>query len=138
MSPPHGTPPRVDIYTLANKLLTFRCALLITTLLVLVNIFNSVVATTPSDADGLTALAFWIVACIIFTFASLLSYVFILIKMKIPKKITEEHAAKKQFLQDPEKNKFLHKRPNLDLDIALLLLNMTIFLLFVIIYWANI
>ena len=41
-----------------------RCALLITTLLVLVNIFNSVTANAPK-AEGLTAVETWVVSCII-------------------------------------------------------------------------
>ena len=94
------------IYTLLHIpqvpsiIIVSRCALLITTLLVLVNIFNSVVATTPGDADGLTALVIWIIACILFTFFSLLSYVFILVRMKIPKKIisTENKAGRQNSL----------------------------------------
>ena len=92
-----------------------RCALLITTLLVLVNIFNSVVATTPGEADGLTALIIWIMACITFTFFSLLSYVFIL-------------ARTKWFLTD-EQDECCSKR-GIDLDLILLIFNITSFVIF--------
>jgi hypothetical protein len=59
-----------------------RCVLLVTTLLVLVNMLNSVLTSTPADANGLTALSIWILACIGFVFVALLFYVFILVGMK--------------------------------------------------------
>ena len=101
----------------------------------LVNIFNSVNATTPSEADGLTALAQWIVACIIFSFTSLMSYVFILLRMKIPKKIANDDPTtdKKKFLPEPEKP----KERLLDLDMKLLLVNMTMFMFFALTYWVK-
>ena len=49
---------------------------------VLVNMFNSVLSTTPSDTSGLTALALWILICIIFVFIALFFYILILVKMK--------------------------------------------------------
>ena len=106
---------------------------MITTLLVLVNIFNSVNATTPSEAGGLTALATWIVACIIFAFTFLMSYVFILLKMKIPNSVKKDDPStgQKQFLQEPAKPKIL------DLDMKLLLTNMLVFILFAILYWVK-
>ena len=60
-----------------------RVSLLITTLLVLVNIFNNVVLTTPKDAHGITAIVLWLIGCILFVFAALTSYVFVIIKMKM-------------------------------------------------------
>ena len=49
---------------------------------VLVNMFNSALSTTPSDSSGLTALAVWILSCIIFVFMALFFYVVILVKTK--------------------------------------------------------
>ena len=86
----------------------------------LVNIFNSVLANTPGEADGLTSLAVWIVACIIFVFLSFLSYVFILVRMKMPK--TVEPAMMK--MSEEKEKRFL------DLDILFLIINSAMFLLF--------
>ena len=44
--------------------------------------FNSALSTTPSDSSGLTALAVWILSCIIFVFIALFFYVVILVKTK--------------------------------------------------------
>ena len=44
--------------------------------------FNSALSTTPSDSTGLTALAVWILSCIVFVFIALLFYLVILINMK--------------------------------------------------------
>ena len=49
---------------------------------VLVNLFNSALATTPSDATSLTLLAKWILSCITFVFIALLFYVVILVDAK--------------------------------------------------------
>ena len=49
---------------------------------VLVNLFNSALATTPSDATSLTVLAKWILSCITFVFIALLFYVVILVNAK--------------------------------------------------------
>ena len=46
------------------------------------NLFNSALATTPSDATSLTVLAKWILSCITFVFIALLFYVVILVNAK--------------------------------------------------------
>ena len=107
-----------------KSFLNFRVGLLITTLLVLVNIFNSMLTTTPGEADGLTALAVWIVACIIFVFLSLLSYVFILARMKMPKKV------KTAF----EKLSVEKKKDFVDADTVFLVINSVMFLVFLFVY----
>ena len=48
-------------------------ALLVTLFLVLVNIFNNVTTNTPK-AEGLTAIEAWMLACILFVFATLAEY----------------------------------------------------------------
>ena len=88
------------------------------------NIFNSVLANTPGEADGLTSLAFWIVACIIFVFLSFLSYVFILTRMKMRKSV---EPAMKMMSEEKEK-RFL------DADIVLLIVNSAMFIFFIIVY----
>jgi len=54
-----------------------RMALLITLFLVLVNIFNNVNTNSPK-AEGLTAIELWMLACILFVFASLVVYAVVL------------------------------------------------------------
>ena len=48
----------------------------------LVNLFNSALATTPSDATSLTVLAKWILCCITFVFIALIFYVVILVNQR--------------------------------------------------------
>ena len=52
-------------------------ALLVTLFLVLVNIFNSVTANAPKS-EGLTAVEFWVVMCILHVFCVLSEYAIIL------------------------------------------------------------
>ena len=78
-----------------------------------------------------TALSFWIVACIIFVFTAFLSYVFILIKLKIPKKVKDTQMDKTDKPDEPLHNSFL------DIDIVLLFFNMVAFILFAILYWTT-
>ena len=58
-------------------LFTGRMALLVTLFLVLVNIFNSVTANAPKS-EGLTAVEFWVVMCILHVFCVLSEYAIIL------------------------------------------------------------
>ena len=68
-----------------------RVGLLITILLVLVNIFNSVAATTPIDAEGLglSSITMWLLGTIFFVFGALVCYVILLIKMHFNEVDTE-------------------------------------------------
>ena len=59
------------------RLLSGRMALLVTLFLVLVNIFNSVTANAPKS-EGLTAVEFWVVMCILHVFCVLSEYAIIL------------------------------------------------------------
>ena len=95
---------------------------MVTTLLVLVNIFNSVLVSTPSEPGQLTALALWIVACISFVFFSLLSYVFILIRLRWFQRKSEEES-----YDDG-------KKPEVNIDLIMLGINVVTFLGFTIIY----
>ena len=49
---------------------------------VLVNMFTSVLSSTPSDSQGLTALAAWILGTMILVFVALLLYVVVLVNMR--------------------------------------------------------
>jgi len=59
-----------------------RCGLLLTTLLVLVTMFTTVLSNTPTEPTGLTALAIWILGSLSLVFVALLLYVLILVNMK--------------------------------------------------------
>ena len=58
-----------------------RMAMLITLFLVLINIFNNVISNSP-NVEGMTAIAAWMLACILFVFGALLAYAFILWRKK--------------------------------------------------------
>ena len=58
-----------------------RMAMLITLFLVLINIFNTVTSNSP-NVEGMTAIAAWMLACILFVFGALLAYAFILWRKK--------------------------------------------------------
>ncbi len=47
-----------------------RMAMLITLFLVLINIFNTVTTNSP-NVEGMTAIAAWMIVCILFVFAAL-------------------------------------------------------------------
>ncbi len=51
-----------------------RMAMLITLFLVLINIFNTVTTNSP-NVEGMTAIAAWMIVCILFVFAALAGWV---------------------------------------------------------------
>merc|ERR1711971_838396 len=106
-----------------------RCGLLTLTLLVLVNLFISALWTTPSDSIGLTALAAWILACIIFVFIALIFYVVILLKIRADN-------YKVSSIEDKKSNLNLRntKKSPIDLDIFFLIVHLASFGLFIITY----
>ena len=101
---------------------------MVTTLLVLVNTFNSVLVSTPNEPGQLTALALWIVACIGFVFVSLLSYVFILVKLRWFNAKRNSAGVDYQPPSDEE------KKPNINIDLIMLGINGFAFLVFTAIY----
>jgi len=103
-----------------------RCGVLLTTLLVLVNMFNSVLSTTPSDSSGLTALSVWILVCIAFVFSALFLYIIILVQMK-------KMALNKKSHIEPINGEAKEKRST-DYDPIFLVVHITSFIAFVIIY----
>ena len=98
-----------------------RCVLLVTSLLVLVNLFNAALTSTPSNPGGLTALSIWILGCIAAAFTALVFYVFILVRMNIMD--GEESSA-----VEPKQIK------NKTFDRLFLALHIGLFILFTIIY----
>ena len=103
---------------------------MVTTLLVLVNIFNSVLVSTPSEPGRLTALALWIVACIGFVFLSLLSYIFILVRLRWLKTDSADGG-----YQPPCDNQ---KKLKVNIDLVMLGINVVTFLGFSTIYILHI
>ena len=114
--------------------------LLITVFLVLINIFNTIQTNSPKvaqqkdilqpaltdliylQADGLTAIEGWLIACIVFVFAALIEYTAILLKMKI-RKLTGVK----------------RKRDNYALtDLAFFVVFPILFVIFNLIYWSSI
>ena len=53
-----------------------RMAMLITLFLVLINIFNSVTSVSP-NVEGMTAISAWMIVCILFVFAALAGYAYL-------------------------------------------------------------
>ena len=103
-----------------------RCGLLLTTLLVLVNIFNSALSNTPSEPSGLTVLAFWILSCIVLVCSALLFYVIILVEMKKPsnEKVSQVFSLDEEF----------EEKKNRNLDPIFLVIHTTSFIVFVVVY----
>ena len=95
--------------------------LLVTSLLVLVNLFNAALTSTPSNPGGLTALSIWILGCIAAAFTALVFYVFILVRMNIMD--GEESSAVE-----------LKQIKNKTFDRLFLALHIGLFILFTIIY----
>ena len=91
---------------------------------VLVNLFNSALATTPSDATSLTVLAKWILSCITFVFIALLFYVVILVNAKKRDKSNDSKvsSAKSQSPSDA--------KTEIDLDPLFLVVHLLSFALF--------
>ena len=86
-----------------------RMALLITILLVLVNLFGSVIRIQPPHTAEPSALDIWFIACIIFVCGALFSYaalLFILHSLRSRKKIstTSNSPKKNQTKQSKSKN----------------------------------
>ena len=105
-----------------------RCGVLLTTLLVLVNMFNSVLSNTPSDSSGLTALSVWILVCITFVFSALFLYIIILVQMK-------NNARNNRSLVGPTLDEEKDKgRKDFDFDPIFLVVHITLFIVFVIVY----
>jgi len=98
-----------------------RMSLLITIFLVLINIYNTIQTNSP-QAEALTAMEAWLIACIVFVFACLIEYTAILMKMNLRKLRTGKRKKDDYSL----------------IDITFLIIFPIVFLVFNIIYWCSI
>ena len=85
---------------------------------VLVNMFTSVLSSTPSDSQGLTALAAWILCTMILVFVALLLYVVVLVNMR----------------RDMRRTGIDMERQSLDLDPIFLVVHVLLFIIFLVTY----
>ena len=80
--------------------------------------FTSVLSSTPSDSQGLTALAAWILCTMILVFVALLLYVVVLINMRRGLRRTSSDL----------------ERQSLDLDLIFLVAHVLLFIIFLVMY----
>ena len=96
---------------------------------------NSAMSTTPSDSTGLTALAIWILSCIVFVFIALLFYVLILVNMK---RLEKKIKANINLSQDSSKMvvpiEETDSKHSLDFDLIFLVVHLVTYAMFIIIY----
>ena len=97
-----------------------------TTKKVLVNMFNSALSSTRSASSGLTALAVWILSCIVFVKFALIFYVVILVNTK--------RLAKRTNPLDKGKSKKPAGTP-IDLDLLFFGIHLGAFALFIMTYF---
>ena len=93
--------------------------------------FMSVLSTTPSDTSGLTALALWILFCIIFVFIALFFYVVILVKTKKQNRKTDPEDE-----EEPKKPYCGYRGVPDDFDPLFLIIHFVAFGLFVLSYFC--
>ena len=119
-----------------------RVGLLITTLLVLVNTFNNVVANTPRDANNITAIVFWMLGCIFFVFSALFSYAIVITRIRVLDhgidllKIVRVKPAKEDKNSPVEENLAKAKTQNF-IDMILLCITSFSFLIFIFVYFLS-
>ena len=80
--------------------------------------FTSVLSSTPSDSQGLTSLAAWILCTMILVFVALLLYVVVLINMRRGLRRTSSDL----------------ERQSLDLDLIFLVAHVLLFIIFLVMY----
>lgn len=107
-------------------------AMLITLFLVLINIFNLITSQSP-NVEGMTAIAAWMIVCIMFVFGALSGYAYLLwkkkkscLKRKRIRKMTEEEGK----MRTKRKEEFRSK-----VDDMFLIVFPLLFLIFNLIYW---
>ena len=90
--------------------------------------FNSAISSTPTASSGLTALAVWILGCIIFVKLALTFYVVILVNVKRNSKRTNPETL------DKERSSKSKENP-IDLDPLFLGIHSVAFGLFIMVYF---
>ena len=80
--------------------------------------FTSVLSSTPSDSQGLTSLAAWILCTMILVFVALLLYVVVLVNMR----------------RDMRRTGIDMERQSLDLDPIFLVVHVLLFIIFLVTY----
>ena len=128
-------------FLIPPKVYPARVTLLITTTLVLVNIFNGVINNTASADDGLTALSVWIIATIFSVFSTFISYVIVLVYISLED--NREIRASQEY--DDMVEQGIDKMNNIKsytsgrylIDYVMLSISILSFLTFSIIYYLN-
>ena len=118
--------------------------MLITLFLVLINIFNTVTSNSP-NVEGMTAIAAWMLSCILFVFGALLAYAFILWRKKksflVYFLVRRDSRARRPLTKSSHTERAMRKykeeeyRPVVD-DVFLVVFPL-MFLLFNMIYWPS-
>ena len=97
--------------------------------------FNSALSTTPSDSTGLTALAIWILSCIVFVFIALLFYVVILVNLKrLGKKIKSDINMSQASSKIRVPSEETDLKSSFDFDLIFLVAHLVTYATFIIIY----
>ena len=97
--------------------------------------FNSALSTTPSDSTGLTALAIWILSCIVFVFIALLFYVVILVNLKrLGKKIKSDIDLSQASSKIRVPSEETDLKSSFDFDLIFLVAHLVTYATFIIIY----
>ena len=97
--------------------------------------FNSALSTTPSDSTGLTALAIWILSCIVFVFIALLFYVVILVNLKrLEKKIKSDINMSQASSKIRVPSEETDLKSSFDFDLIFLVAHLVTYATFIIIY----
>ena len=97
--------------------------------------FNSALSTTPSDSTGLTALAVWILSCIVFVFIALLFYVVILVNLKrLGKKIKSDINMSQASSKIRVPSEETDLKSSFDFDLIFLVAHLVTYATFIIIY----
>ena len=78
-------------FLIEPRVIPGRMTLLVTLLLVLINIFNTVSSNSP-NVEGFTAISTWILSCILFVFAALVGYAGILFKIRYVRNVSLPNA----------------------------------------------
>ena len=114
-----------------------RMSLLITTLLVLVNFYGTVIENQPPSQEP-TAIVIWTICCAMFVFGALLAYAVLLYKLYKMKSQTRRYKKKPQRGQDEDDEKSPDEKDLAVYDKFFLVTFPLLFCLFNLIYWPTV